>query len=149
MRKIEVRLYVYDELNEAAQERAREWYREAALDYDWWDGVEEDAANVGLKLDSFDLSRYQISLDWQSDCSTVAKKIIEDHGDCCSTYKAAMDYLSSEKKDDDEARFIGTINHAYFTMLQEEYEYLLSDEHVEEAIIANDYEFLDTGKRFG
>ena len=32
-------------------------------------------------------------------------------------------------------------------MLQKEYEYLLSNEAVDDSIVANEYEFLETGKR--
>jgi hypothetical protein len=43
-------VYKFSELNDDAKEKAREWYREAALDYDWWDFVFEDAVMVGRIL---------------------------------------------------------------------------------------------------
>ncbi len=36
-----------------------------------------------------------------------------------------------------------------YRQLEREYEYLTSDEAVDEAIIANEYTFTETGRRFG
>lgn len=37
MRTIETKVYQYSELSEEAKEKARKWYRDGALDYEWWD----------------------------------------------------------------------------------------------------------------
>lgn len=46
-------IYTFDELSDAAKEKAREWYRNGQLDYDWWDSVYEqaDAAAKHLGID--------------------------------------------------------------------------------------------------
>lgn len=45
----------FSELSEQAKERARAWYREGNLDYDWWDSVYEDALRMadilGIEID--------------------------------------------------------------------------------------------------
>ena len=41
-RVIETTVYTIEELPEAARERARAWYRETCLDYEWYDFVYED-----------------------------------------------------------------------------------------------------------
>lgn len=38
--------YSFDELDNRAKERARDWFREGALDYDWWDCIYDDAATI-------------------------------------------------------------------------------------------------------
>ena len=43
-------LYTFDELDDDAKEKAREWYRPGALDYDWWDSVYEDATTIGALM---------------------------------------------------------------------------------------------------
>lgn len=43
-------LYTFDELSDAAKEKAREWYRQHAMDYEWWDGVYETAQTGGAML---------------------------------------------------------------------------------------------------
>ena len=51
---IETTVYRFDELSDAAREKARAWYREGGLDYDWYDTVYEDfqriAEILGLNL---------------------------------------------------------------------------------------------------
>jgi hypothetical protein len=47
MRTIEKTIYKYDELpTEAARAKARDWYRETGMNYDWWDAVYEDAKTI-------------------------------------------------------------------------------------------------------
>ena len=40
-------VYDFDELNEPAKEKARAWYRNGALDFDWWEYVYDDAVLMG------------------------------------------------------------------------------------------------------
>jgi hypothetical protein len=47
---ISITAYTFDELSDEAKEKAREWYREGALDYDWWDYTFEYATYVGKAL---------------------------------------------------------------------------------------------------
>lgn len=48
-------IYTFDELSEAAKEKAREWYRDGQLDYGWWDSVYEQAdtaaKHLGIDID--------------------------------------------------------------------------------------------------
>lgn len=48
-------IYTFDELSESAKEKAREWYRNGQLDYDWWDSVYYDALRMaeilGIDID--------------------------------------------------------------------------------------------------
>lgn len=48
-------IYTFDELSEAAKEKAREWYRDGQLDYGRWDSVYEQAdtaaKHLGIDID--------------------------------------------------------------------------------------------------
>lgn len=48
--------FTFDQLDDRAKERARDWYRDGALDYDWWDSVYDDAAIIadmlGIEIDT-------------------------------------------------------------------------------------------------
>lgn len=44
------RIVKFDELTDEAKEKARDWYRRGALDYDWWDNVYEMAVEAGKML---------------------------------------------------------------------------------------------------
>lgn len=45
-----INVYSYDELSDKAKEKAREWYREYGLDYEWWDFCIDDFKEIGKIL---------------------------------------------------------------------------------------------------
>lgn len=166
MRTIEVKLYQFDELNDEAKEKAREWWREGGLHYPWHDDVyvnfKEEMKKTGIEVGDifftgfwsqgdgacFDTewtevpelghvritlapSRYEhegrmrVEIDADSD-ETVER--LEAYGEI---------FLESMK---DKAREL-------YRQLERDYEYLNSDESVDESIRCNEYEFLENGKR--
>lgn len=56
MRTEQVSIYKFEELSDSAKEKAREWYRNGALDYEWWDSVYKDAERV-FKILGIDATR--------------------------------------------------------------------------------------------
>jgi hypothetical protein len=56
MRTITRNVYKFSELSDSAGEKAREWWREGQLDYDWWeytyDWFEEICQAIGIDLDT-------------------------------------------------------------------------------------------------
>lgn len=58
---VEHTIYKFEELSDQAKERARDWWREGALDYDWWDFVYEDAERMG-KLLGIELAQKPVKL---------------------------------------------------------------------------------------
>lgn len=62
MRTIEIKVYQFNELNKQAKEKAREWYRNGALDYNWWgcvyDEFKEQAEDVGFGIKSMYFSGF-------------------------------------------------------------------------------------------
>lgn len=159
---IETTVYEFNELSDNAKEKAREWYREGALNYDWWESMFEDAANIGLKITSFDLDRNRHAKgQFTENAQTVAANVMQHHGDKCETFKTAAQFVIDRAKinmaadDADcqietlEAEFERSLLEDYSILLQHEYEYLLSDESVDESITANGYTFTEAGKRYG
>jgi hypothetical protein len=47
---LETTVFTFDELSPQAKEKAREWYREGALDYEWYDATYDDAERVAKIL---------------------------------------------------------------------------------------------------
>lgn len=45
--KVCVRVFQFDELNDDAKERARQWWLKDGLPYQWWDYVFDDAKEIG------------------------------------------------------------------------------------------------------
>ena len=157
-------IYTWDELNDEQQEKAIEKLWDLNVDYDWWDGVYEDASSVGLTISGFDLGRAMkcdVELDWSG--LNVANKILELHGPNCDTYKSAEKYVArymaalidnvglvpgeeievqTDWMDDD---FRKELSVDYFHILQNEYDYLTSREAIIESIESNEYEFEEDG----
>jgi hypothetical protein len=167
-------LYTFDELGDEAKEKALEEYRDINCGFDWWDFIYDDAETVGLKIDGFDLDRRRHAtgkfIESAFDC---ASKIIKEHGEMCETYKTAKAFLSDWSKlvtkysdgintdevaedndyefdqeaDEMESEFLKSILEDFSIMLQNESEYIVSDEAVREAIEANEYEFTEEGRK--
>lgn len=162
MKTIKTTVYSLDELTDTAKEQARNWYREGALDYEWWDVTFEDAECIGLKITGFDLDRNKHATGHFTDTAGgVAARVVADHGKSCGTYRDAQNYLKDraalpipegeEEPDttDLDEEFERTLLEDYANLLQQECEYLLSKESVDESIRANEYTFTADGKRFG
>lgn len=152
MRKVieEKTLYQFDELSDKAKETARDWFREGALYYGWWDSIYEDAATIGLKITSFDLGRSQ-AIDGILGVSVMecCSRIISNHGKNCGTYKLAERTFKEKRvgKTAEPEEFRRELLGEYFGMLEGEMDYLMSNESMDENIRANEYEFLENGKR--
>lgn len=168
-RKKEVSVYKFSELKDRAKQRARDWYLQVALDYEWWENVYEDAANIGLVISGHDISRSpDADGKFTKRATSVAEAILKEHGNSTETYKDARDFLKDwkakeaayYKADEDntdfedtreaedlEEEFLGFLLHDYAQILQTDYEWLISDEQVDEAIESNDYEFNEDGSR--
>lgn len=161
-------LYTYDELDDKAKEKAIAWFSEEYPNYDWWNCTYEDAETIGLKITSFDLERNRHAEGkFIEYADTVAELILENHGAMCETYKTAQEYLATKKSLDEKYtqdqkdseneydgeledlkdEFLKSLLEDYSIMLQKEYEYLTSREHIEETIQINEYTFDENGKR--
>ena len=163
-------LYEYDELSDKGKAEAVEGLYDINVDYAWHECIYEDAANVGLKITSFDTGRRSsCKIDYIGYGSDTAHKIEEEHGEECDTYIEAIAFLAArdelvntaprntegdyadewaldEKLDELEAEYLKQLSESYRIMLQKEYEYLISKEAIVESIKANEYEFTEDGK---
>jgi hypothetical protein len=171
MREITTKVYTFDELNDKAKEKARDWYREGAGFEAWWEFVYSDAENVGLKITGFDIDRGSyVKAHFLGSAEETAHAIEKEHGEGCDTYATAEAYLKERdgylenvEKDENgnfmneytvdkdldvmDEEFLKTLQEDYLVHLRKEYEWLMSDEQVDESITANEYEFTEDGKR--
>ena len=162
-------LYKYDELpTEQAKEKAREWYAQGMVSYDWWECIYDDAETVGLKIKSFD--EYTLEAKFIESAEVTADKIIKNHGESCETYSDATKYLADRETivtnaprtedgdlenewelddnlDNLDGAFLETLQEDYRIMLRKEIEFMESTEQIEENIRGNEYEFTEGGKR--
>jgi hypothetical protein len=172
MRKIEVMLYEFRELNDAAKNRAIERFREINVDYEWWSCSYDGMAECGIVIREFDTYRGTIESNIDDKYET-AKTVISDwsettvlhvlseqflldrdalvskygEGNPIDGYAVKEEYLNEYDSDLDdlESEYHHDLNEAMLQWLREEYEYLTSDEAVIESIEINNYEFTEDG----
>lgn len=171
MKKVIINTYQFSELSEKAKEKALQELSNINVDFEWWDTTYEDAANIGLKLTSFDLDRNRHANGaFTLSAAEVAQNILNEHGEGCATYKTAeaflkehnpvfaayMDeenelyesYEAEEKLSDIEQDFLVSLLEDYSIILQHEYDYLTSEEAIVGTIEANEYDFTEERKLF-
>lgn len=164
--------YKFDELTYDQKEKAIANLRDINVDYEWWEHIYEDASTIGLRITSFDLDRNRnatgefMVLGGGEQCASL---IMVEHGDTTDTYKLAKTYLAEletlkvkyPKHKDDEHNdydeyfekaglltdeFLHDLLEEYSVILQNEYEYLCSDDAIIDTIQANEYDFTENGK---
>jgi hypothetical protein len=162
-------VFKFDELSDAAKQKAVENLYDLNVSFEWWDSVYEDAETIKCKIKGFDLGRAN-DIDFTCpDVHETATLILENHGDQTDTYKLAEQYLKDHDKiieeaerdedgeladeyavvrllDDLDAEFIRALGEEYLSILRQEYEYLTSEEAIIETIRANEYEFTEEGR---
>ena len=144
MKTIEVKLYNYGELSDEAKEKVLNNLCDINVDCDWWECTYEDAAQIGLEIDGFDIGRgNEISGKLLEDPRTIKRLILENHGKSCDTYKYVKEFDMRSEIDEDD--FIRGLLEEYLSMLRKEYEYQTTEESIKETIEANEYEFTESG----
>jgi hypothetical protein len=158
MRVIEQTVYKFDELNDKAKEKARDWYREN-MDFAWADdsleSIKAFCNHFGAKLINYSISVYgPSSCDVDAPASLFRGLKLKDvdrnampTGYCldCSLWFTFYDEFKST----------GCANKAFEAALdegvrqwQKDMQSELEDEHVDECLNCNDYEFTQGGEFF-
>lgn len=194
-RKITTLVYVFDELGEAAQEKARDWYRDGALDYDWWKATVDDfltiAEHLGYSIGNkqghkevwfsgfasqgngacFEGYWYGVQVDVEkldahtgrndpelNDIAAALAGVAEADSEACASlthrgnyyHEMTIDFGCDGMTAIAEEAFIEAsrdLMRWLYRTLESEHDYLLSDECVDESILANGYEFEESGER--
>lgn len=109
MRTEEIKIFEFNELSEAAQQKVLRDYCDINVNFDWWHFAFDDAEIVNLKISGFDLDReWSIDIDPLSSIEEVLSAIIEEHGQSTDTAKLARQY--SEKLNTLNSRLIRVQN---------------------------------------
>jgi hypothetical protein len=169
MRTETINIYKFNELSDKAKDCTRDWWRQGALSYDWWEFIYDDAERVGLKITGFDTGgNCEITGDFIGTADETADKILAEHGDRCNTWaeanaykKTVAEFMATAEKDEDgelatyaleneregiDREFLRALLEEYLVTLRKEEEYQLSEEVVDELLISNGYEFTEDGK---
>lgn len=198
MRTEQVSIYKFDELSDDAKEKAREWYRNGALDYEWWDAVYMMAADVFRILGIDSHKGNKSPAIWFSGFSSrgdgacfegayayaegSVRAIYREFPEDAELNRIALELMLVQRRyqysieatithrdryhhehsvsidvgahhdmdrDDEEtvAELLRDLMRWIYRRLEQEHDWLLSDEQVDESIIANEYEFYEDGER--
>lgn len=174
MREETIKLYQFDELSDDAKEKARDWYRQASRDDSFWSEIAIDDAATVLKACGFDVYQRRVKL---MGGGTRLKPAIyfsgfysQGDGACfegawtpetimpreqfCAEYPTTWtDANGVEHKSESNAELQRI--HAesiamrwIYRQLEREWEWINSDEQVDESIRTNGYEFTEDGERY-
>ncbi len=194
--QISITAYTFDELSDDAKEKARDWYRERALDYEWYDHVFDMAKEVGAALGitikniyfsgfasqgdgACFVGEYTYRADWRgklreafgeaipAELERIGEALqlhrvfeVEDHtpdGDAdayetvsitkSSHYYSHENTVTITSRSDEVCDALRIFMRWIYSQLQQEYDWLNSDEQVDESIRANEYLFTESGSR--
>jgi hypothetical protein len=157
MKTIEIKLYQFNELSEKAQENAIQNYKESCADYDWYEPtLDMFSSQFGIVIKSFDLYKEEIELDFKYNLDEICKSFVYEFNnnsiaELAKNYLRSVDAQLSLGIDDDmmedmEALFIKDLEEEILSWLDNEYEYLQSEEYIVQTIEDNGYEFTEDGK---
>lgn len=137
-------VYKFHELSEEIKSKVIDRYWDINVEFEWWDNIYDDAKQIGLEIESFDLYREgDIETKLILSEAEICENILKNHGEKCDTCILANEYL---KKNRTKEEFRYELSEEYLSMLRKEYEYLTSEDAIIEAITCNEFEFTINGK---
>lgn len=147
MKTLEIKAYEFSELNEKAKDKVLFDFTDINTNYDWWDIVYDEFDYLGLKINSFDIYRQTIDIEFKNDIKDFCNNVVNDWHDTdivniCDDYLVNVNNPNKEN----EAYYKRLIADEVLTTLTNEYDYQVSSEAIIETIEANEYLFTKEGK---
>lgn len=172
------KVYKFEELSDEAKERALEDNRYVLVeDYAWYDFIYDEADMIGIEIKEFDLDRRYIKIRLNTSVLNSVESAMQWFGESTEEYKLVKSYYDAimkladsdevkeylEENPDDDAydaiynmslddrfydEYINDMKRVFLRMLENEFNYLTSDEAIIEHFNINDYEFFENGKIF-
>ena len=147
MKTIEIKAYEFNELNKKAKDKVLFDFIDINTNYDWWDIVYDEFDYLGLKVNSFDIYRQTIDIEFKNDIKDFCNNVVNDWHDT-DIVNICDDYLVNENNPNkkNETYYKRLIADEVLTTLTNEYDYQSSSEAIIETIEANEYLFTNEGK---
>ena len=163
MRIMEIKAFLFKELDSQTQEKVIENNRTTNVDSNFWYECELEnfKHELKIKVNEFDIYRREINITIE-DSFEAAQGIVNFFGKESSIVYSAKTFIRDmifieEKYEHDgkkleeeleylEEEFRGEIAEEILSMLTSQYEYETSDDAIKETIIANEYEFTEDGE---
>ncbi len=147
MKTIEIKAYEFNELNKKAKDKVLFDFTDINTNYDWWDIVYDEFDYLGLKINSFDIYRQRIDIEFKNDIKDFCNNVINNWHDT-DLVDICDDYLVNENNPnkENEVCYKRLIADEVLITLTNEYHYQTSDEAIIDTIKANEYLFTNEGK---
>jgi hypothetical protein len=147
MKTIEIKAYEFNELNKKAKDKVLCDFIDINTDYDWWDIVYDEFDYLGLKVNSFDIYRQQIDIEFKNDIKDFCNNVVNDWNDT-DMADICDDYLVNENNPnkENESYYKRLIADEVLTTLANEYYYQTTNEAIIDTLEANEYLFTENGK---
>jgi len=172
------KVYKFEELSDEAKERALEDNRYVLVeDYAWYDFIYDEADMIGIEIEGFDLYEGYIKIKLNTSVLNSVESAMQWFGESTEEYKLVKSYYDAimkladsdevkeylEENPDDDAydaiynmslddrfynEYISDMKRLFLKMLEDTYDYLISDEAIIKYFDNNDYEFFENGKVF-
>mgnify|MGYP003640220776 FL=1 len=164
MRIMEIKAFLFKELDSQTQEKVIENNRTTNVDSNFWYECELEnfKHELKIKVNEFDIYRREINITIEDSFET-AQGIVNFFGKESSIVYSAKTFIrdmifieekyehDGEKLEEEleylEEEFRREIAEEILSMLTSQYEYEISDDAIKETIIANEYEFTENGER--
>ena len=147
MKTIEIKAYEFNELNKKAKDKILCDFIDINTNYDWWDFVYDDFNYLGLKVNSFDIYRQTIDIEFKNDIKDFCNNVINNWHDT-DLVNICDDYLENENNSnkENESYYKRLIADEVLTTLANEYYYQTTNEAIIDTLEANEYLFTENGK---
>jgi len=176
MREVTVTVFQYNELDNEAQQAAREWYRSLGCEVDWSGEYVETLQLFGERF-RLNLGRWQLgshcNVPWRFESASedyhdlrgvrlwrycrnnmLLDRLLDK--DCPFTgvcfdediLSPLREFMKRPAQDVTWRDIIGDCVDSFCSAVQSDVEYRESDEYIAETIVCNEYEFTREGKRY-
>jgi hypothetical protein len=155
-RDVMTTVYKFEELSESAKERARDWWRDG-MEFSWSDesreSIEAFCAQFGIHLKDWSVGPYQ-GFYWRAefDNSNFRGMKLRDFerekyptGYCLDATLSITFYDVFKKTGDAKFAFDCAMDEG-FKDWRDDMERQLGDDYIDDCLIANEYEFTESGK---
>ena len=149
-------VYEFEELSESVQEALLDKADEYTLDSDWYEYILDDAANIGLTIDTFDVDNHQIYGDLTEYLPQVLTNILDQHNVDADTYQTALNHqailTASNARADEldlqlrEKDFVRDILEDYLNLLRQEVERLCYNAYIQAGTNLNGNLYFEDGQ---
>lgn len=159
MHKIETTVFLFPELSDDAKEKAREWGRQVIEEDPLWAGEWRDSLNAfcdhfGVTLKEWEVCLYRgvsytVTLENSQFRGVRPKDFSRDHrptgyyGDCALW----QSFYDEFKRTGDAKHAFDHAIHAGLIAWRDDWEWQLSDDSIDDFLIASEYEFTEDGER--